>query len=657
MATGNPFIDDADTVNPPPGGSPGDQGAAHSANPFTSDQGIGGNSSDGLPPSFLDRAWSFITGGGQATGRGVVTREATGNEVGTFGSLLWGPKGDPNKADADFRAGVGRGVRDVTDKLENYPNPEYGYTPTPIELDQARLQNASDRAQFNQDYGGSPSASVGRGVGQTMITAPVVTGGLGLAGAGLRAALPGLPWVADVVTGSAGTGIRGLPGMATRLASRAVAGGEAGAGQGAMTSDPSKPLVPQVAVPALEGAGMGAALSLPFDAGASLVRRLSGQYVGGPRINGQLPDATTVRANQAQYLEGEGVPAFAAQVSQDPVLQARARYGNDLPFSGASTDTVGQTQAFRQRALRDVGDPTQPNASIADSGYVTRNFDRIGRNYDASIGSVNNIPSVDANGTPITTATANIRAQIPPSLSNEAQAQIRGALDAVDRSFTGGTATGSDFQNLTRRTTGVIAPLLDSDNPALRQFGQQIRAALNNRVQMVMSPADQAAFNQANSQFRALSTIRDAAQSDGTFTPGQLYAETRKAADQFGPGSLDRLAEAGNTVIQPTLEGKSWVRPAVAGTAGATVALAPMYAAVQKLLAMDLATGGGLSSGTGLGLLGLNRLAQSANAAGGRDAIASVLAGGGAPSYDIGRGLTSLLQPALSGRERGRDGD
>jgi len=215
-------------------------------------------------PSFWDRAITAVKQLPQTVSRDLNVSAPADTAAPGFANVSPQVVSNPN-------AYMARGVKDVTDKLTEYPNPEYGYVPGQTDLEAIRKQNAADRAAFDAKYRDDPAMPWFRGVGQAAATAPVVGPGLSMLGAGLDLAIPG---AGAFLAGGAGAGAKGLPGFLARTASRAAQGGTIGAGTSALTADPSKPIWPQIQEGGLWGLGTGAALS-PILEGLSKVAPLT----------------------------------------------------------------------------------------------------------------------------------------------------------------------------------------------------------------------------------------------------------------------------------------------------------------------------------------------------------------------------------------------
>jgi hypothetical protein len=615
-----------------PNGGDTSQAAPYST---AQDPGIGGP-----PPPIINHSWPSLSDAG------AYVANAAKGIARTVGGAVHAFDTPENREAA--AAGIEHGVRSFWDKVREggyvptqgpmipggpvAPLPGYP-TPTPDLLDRIKQQNAADRAERERKYGDNASFDAGNVVGQVVGTAPVT----GPVGAGLNVGLKALPVAASAT--------RGLTGIGLRAAERATTGTVMGGTQAGMTADPDLPLLPQIGAGALAGTLFGVGGGALSDITSNVAKRLSGSVARLNPYTGQLLDETTQRAVQAKLLADEGVPVAGSQVSNDPLLQTTAKYGGAAPWSGTPDFLNNQAQVFRNRALQRV-EPGTP-ASMVTKDFVTNNDARIDGMYQNSVQAVPSVPEIGPSGLPIDREFGRIRSTIPQGLTPEAQAQIHGVMNDVSDAFRngGGQISGSDAQLLTRRTNSALSPLLDSDNGVLRNYGMQIRDQVNQRLRSQMSPVQQLIFDDANSRFRALRTVQDAADSSGSFEPKHLYDATSSAAEKFGPGSLDDLAAAGKTVIQPGLDARGAVLPRAAGAASPLAAAA--FTATVLKPALDLLLSGGAGSAVGAGAVGANRVLQGVYRASGPRAINTVLSGGGLPVADIQRALSYLqLFPA-----------
>jgi hypothetical protein len=569
-------------------------------------------------PGFMQRTWHTIQG---------IPEELLNLGKGTIHAATDDTAGG--------NAGFVRGLRDFTDKLMEAP--QEGFTGRPEEfaqLDAARNQNAADRAAFDAKYGDNQAAQAGRMWGNTAVTLPITapfTAGLGTALTAGRSLLPAFL-------------TRGVPGAIVNAGERAVTGGVGGGTQAAATADPSKPLLPQIEAGATTGAVVPAGVGLLTDPASNVVSRLRGNTIRtNPRIGG-LPDDQIERATQAQELMNQDVPIMASQVSGDPVLQASSRYGGAVAGSGMQDFMQNQLQKYRQTVLKQAGDTT--GSSLMDDATKAASDARINNLYNNSVGSVGAVPAGRGLGLDLDA----VRSQVSPGVKPEQMAQVNSLLKHVEDTFNngGGSISGIDYQALVRS----LGPLFGSDEPQLRGAGWRIKQLLDSRAQSVMTKPQIDDFAAANSQFRANKTLQAVAASDGKFTPGDLFKETQDVSKNYGnsPGALDRIAQTGNTVIQPTLTGELGTVGRVGSTAlGGFGTMGAAMAAIQKLLTVDAMTTGGTGATIALGAGGANRGVQAMNYGGGPRAVATVARGGGPPApSELQRALQLLRLPTMA---------
>ncbi len=202
---------------------------------------------------------------------------------------LVGPKGQGGSILGNTLMGVARGAKDVIDT-----GAEWLSRLGPAgENERVRAMNEAGKREFDQGYGGSTAASIGRIGGNVAATLPAG----GVLGYGLRAAAPLAGSAAPVVsslgnsiaTGGMTTG-NTLPALGN-LATRAIGGGISG-GLAAGQVDPNS---------AMTGAGIGAALPVALgglgragDAIASTIR--------GPAVPSGVKEAATAALESGYVL-------------------------------------------------------------------------------------------------------------------------------------------------------------------------------------------------------------------------------------------------------------------------------------------------------------------------------------------------------------------
>jgi hypothetical protein len=300
-----------------------------------------------------------------------------------------------------------------------------------------------------------------------------------------------------------------------------------------------------------------------------------------------------------------------------------------------------QLEKYRGVVMKQAGD-TSGNTLVNDA-YKTDADTRIRGLYGSSIDSVGAVPA----GT-LGPDLNSIRSGISPALTAEDRARVNATINHVQDTFNkgGGSIAGKDYQTLARS----LSPLFNSNEPDVRAIGWQLKSQLDNRARSVMTNDQINAFDAANDQYRADKTLRAVARSDGTFDPGDLHAETGRVNDNYGggksPGVLDRIAQTGNTVIQPTIESKFGTtgRSVATGIGSAGAAAIPMAVALKLATIDALTTGGTGLLGLGIGAGG-NRIIQAGNYGGGPRAIAAAGRGGGPPSPGELQQALAVLRP------------
>jgi hypothetical protein len=558
----------------------------------------------------------------------------------------------PNAATSAY-AGFGHGVRNaIIDKPAEWLAGAFGGKDA---ADQVRAQNEAAKTQAATDYADHPTAfNAGHIAGETAGSSAVLVPGMGLVGSGLRlggAALggatgAGLEGTGAVLSGTAGADTTGIPGVALRFAARAPQGAVGGAAGSALSGD-------DIAGGAATGAVLGPVLGLPFEGAVNLYRAFSGLRT--PPITGTnlVPDVMRSNADNAAILQSRGVPVATTQVSGDPTLQT----ANRAPFA-QGTRLTDQLQSFRSAAMQDLGAPG--GETVATPGVLRANADRIGLDFDNTIGAVNSIPA----GNTLNAELGQMRGAIPTTLTGQEQQQIVNGINTVQNAFaTGrGSITGAGYQDLTRRGTGALEPLVNSDNPTVRAFGLQLRDAIDQRLQAVLPQAQQDTLAAARGQYRTLKTLELATRDapNGDFTPAQLYGAVKDQSDLFDPGNtgfsyggggrLGQLARAGHAVITPGLSGDTGAAPNVGATAAAKTGgfTVPSLAGAAATYLLGAGLGpAALAGGAGLlGTYGLGRGVGALNWASGpvRNAIELAQRGTNPSAPNLASSVQTLIQ-------------
>ena len=467
------------------------------------------------------------------------------------------------------------------------------------------------RAAATDDPGGFDAGNfVGRAGSQMVVANPA----LRAIGAGVSAIPTIGRAVAPFITGTAGEATPGVVGSILRTTAGGTSGVATGAGSALLSGD--DPLRG-----AVEGGAFGAGGSALAQGIERALRTLRGTYVPPdvrtPSGTWQASDETAQRANQAQTLLNEGVPVMARQVSKDPGMMP-----TDAPWSGASGDLGNQQQAYRRAALAKVtgqGNGSSTTApSMATDQFVTDQGTRIGGNFQA-VANRNDIdfagnlaPQLTSLGTELSGVDPATRQAIVPYLRTVTQSVSRDPVTGAP------IITGQKYLDLTN-SNSPLQTLAGSDGlPA--QYAQRIVSMLHDGLAASASPADQALLTASRQQYRALQAVKAARGSDGSFQPDDLFGATEAQSKRYGgsSGTLDPLAKAGTTVLQPSYGGGAGrTAGGIASAAGGGVGLGGIPAGLV-MAAGNAAPGllgalGAAALPAGIAGLGLPLALQAAN--------------------------------------------
>lgn len=318
------------------------------------------------------------------------------------------------------------------------------------------------------------------------------------------------------------------------------------------------------------GASAAGGLIIPkvLQAGTKLVAPLTDAALGVV-----TPAARALYA-RAQQL---GIPVTAAQLGNSKFMKTLASTIDAVPFSGATASKAAQQQGFNRAVSRTFGE---------DSPVVTREIydqakTRITGEFDR-LSSQNNLA--------VTPALLNDLGQVTTDASRHAtDSTARSITNLVDDLAgkidpTTGTIPGAAYQAIDSK----ISKLLKAGNeqtPFLQQLQTSIRTAMDHSI----SPADQAAWQQARAQYRNLKAVRDIVGKgggEGDISPallmGRLNANNagKEAMAQGTRGELGDIAEVGKQFLVDQVPNSGTAqRMAAYGALGAGGAVNPILAA------------------------------------------------------------------------------
>ena len=445
-------------------------------------------------------------------------------------------------------AGVTRGVRDVVDGPAAWlaqgaegigltgalNNSQLGKAlgisvPTGTEVVEG---NARDREAFAQNLGDSGAAIIGRVGGNVAASLGPLKFGTAALAAGGRALGGAIPGTASAINKL--TGVLPTTSRAGSVAVNAAQGATSGAASAALTSDPSKPFLPQVA----EGAALGGAIQGSV---APVVNKLLSKV--NPRV--------TELAETA--INNHGIDIRPTQMT-DPrgLIRRMDSLLDDVPMSGHLAKNREQASAWYRAVNRQMG----IDADHINVETIKQAQSQAGRNIEnASSGVVLN-PADRA----FNQGLADIEAR---AIRNLGAARAQPVVENIKvlKEVLNNRVPGS-YRTLTTKSSDLhaLASLRDAD---VGKFGKQLRDQLDDLLERSV-PADQVeALKTARRHYYVASQLRPLAKKSsvaGDIDPASLLA---KVGETNLPG-LRELADIGKQFLghfrgSPT-EGRMWAR-------------------------------------------------------------------------------------------------
>lgn len=251
----------------------------------------------------------------------------------------------------------------------------------------------------------------------------------------------------------------------------------------------------------LENAAAGGAAGALGEGAGSLIGAGVKRFAGG---FADLLDPVKLRL--AQDAAKLGIPVRAAQLSSNPLVQGMSSMANKLPFSGGAAANAAQKAAVNRAVSQTFGENTPAITSDIYSSAIKR----IGGVFNDL--TQRNTLAVDA---PLLQKLFNVQQEAAQYGTTDAAK----AVDSAIAEFTGKlqkagsdgfTMPGKAYQPLDSKLGRVANP--GEPGGYLRQLRNVIRDGMDASI----SPADQAAWQEARSQYANLKTVRDLiAKSDG----------------------------------------------------------------------------------------------------------------------------------------------
>ena len=558
-------LPDADSGYVPPGAPPVD------ATPSAPMDG----GADGGAPGFFTRSWRSIQGIPADVWATLATPDTP--PPGTPPTVAQGAP-----VQAPLMSGIAHGVRQAVDQaagtLARGAETVFGKD-TVADLPGYRSSDdiQADIAQRQKDYeadplnaAGSTSAGVGQAIGTGLALGGPLTRLGGVAAAGLdltgATAIPGVARLLDYISGgaTAAPGSGTVANLATRGASLAAQGAALGAGTGAVTADPSKPILSQIADAAGGGAlagpvvgSAGAVLSYPVRAGLGMLPSMV-----DPKI---APIAD-------RFINQYGIDLDPSQLTTNPFYRLMGDQAGKMPLSGAGDRIAAARLQWQQAVAGQMGEPA-PNGithDVMDSAAT-----RIGQVYDDVAGRTTIQADPQLYGDLMTIGQDVPRFGLTADQQTPVRAQFQNVLGAFQQG--GGTLSGDAFQNLTQ-TGGPLDRVISSDDPTVAAFGLRIKHALDGAFQRSAAPDDQAALQQAAYQYRVMKTLQPLAEQKGLtgdINPNALLQRVRAQSTRFdsstgglaytGGGALGDLAYGGQQFFGPAPDSGTAARNLIVG--------------------------------------------------------------------------------------------
>ena len=448
--------------------------------------------------------------------------------------------GDPSQPDAQpgwlgqLAAGVDRGIHDVTDapaELLARGSDAIGLTPllqravgTGAAPDAASLQS-SDQAglsSFNENYGSSIPAAIGRIGANAVMTAPVArlaSAAVGAAGAAAGVGAATSPFVNALSRGALAIGQGAAAGGAVGGLTAAGSGQDVGQG-------------------ALQGAAFGGALA-PIGAGLSAAGR---SILGGAVSPERAALAQTAR-------DTYGIPLTAPQISSSSGMKYAAGAA-EVMGGHTGPSTADQMGAFTKAVSNTFGE----DAPALTRQVMSQAQTRLGAEFDRIAGAT----TINADNqfiSDIHQVAQDAGQVLTPQEVTPLQNQIDNITGAVQPN---GTISGDAYQALTRKG----APLdraMASDNPNVSYYAGQIRDTLDDAMTRSLTANGQsdllADLQNARFQYKNLKTIEPLVNKspDNQVSPlllqGRVNSQFQGRAMQ-GAGPLGDLADIGQAFFR-----------------------------------------------------------------------------------------------------------
>lgn len=459
----------------------------------TAGQAVGNVIDKGI--SAAETAGSFIgnkLADGASFGNNLIRQAATGVPV--VGGLL-------NKADAATNALIAPAINPLLSKENQLQGDTFGERYE----NSLKQQNATDQ-QFEADH-------------------PIISTGAQIAGG--AASLGG---VANAIPGAAAAlGLEGSTGA--RLAAGIASGGALGSSDTAVRG----------------GNGADIANGAMGGAAGGLLGPIVGKAVGGVanKLVGQISPKIAELGELAQKY---GINVGPAQLSTNPTIKFLDSVVNRLPLSGGTAAREGQQKAFNSA----VADTFGSNANEITPEVLGAAKARIGKVFDSVAERTTSITADQPFVGQLRGIVQDFQQTLPESESAPLTKQLQNIIGKFQDG--GNSIDGNTYQAITRKGA-PLDRLLQSKDPNVRYYGNQIRDALDGALERSAPQDALTDLQQARGQWKAMKTIEDLAEKSptGDISPALLMNEVRKSYGNmaYGQGApLVDLARIGQQFLK-----------------------------------------------------------------------------------------------------------
>lgn len=511
------------------------------------------------------------------------------------------------------RAGVGalRGLKDVADTgatglsylINN--DEEHGKVKDRIK---------AERDTYDEEYGKGIGSNIGRVVGQTAGTAPLIP----------AKAIQAVNWAARALPTISATGAKVAAPLFNRLRASAGTGALGGAIVGGATSAQNdESFASNVGKGALTGAVAGPVLTLAGSAAKAL----------GSKAIGSISHTTSELAKRAEEL---GIPLKASQVSPNQTFKKFDQMSGMLPFSGQTKFGNNQQAAFTKAISRTFGENTDElTPKVIDTARK-----RIGKEIE-SVGANAKITYDNKLHTDLEDVIKNMQGSLP---QNEWQPIINNVKNIVDRAQSNGWVIDGPAYLALTNFKATLSKAQASPNPNIRNSANEIRNALDDALQRSISGPERQRLLDARKQYKNVMTIKTLAEgdADGHVSPLRLMQKVLKMpGGKLRSGELGEIADIGR---------KFFPTPSDSGTPLGTAVLDTVWGAAShpvtsaSALAAGVASGSGMLTGAGLATgLGVNRLLRAG--ANSRAVKNAIVRSGSGDTYGATNRLSEAIVP------------